>query len=73
MIQYEYNEGWNQMWKIIPTEDNHYMIQNRWSGLHLGIVDSSETDEAKCIQMSDDESDNVKWCFLVTESVKLFL
>lgn len=55
------------MWKIIPTEDNHYMIQNRWSGLHLGIVDSSETDEAKCIQMSDDESDNVKWCFLVTE------
>lgn len=55
------------MWKIIPPEDNHYMIQNRWSGLHLGIVDSSETDEAKCIQMSDDESDNVKWCFLVTE------
>ena len=55
------------MWKIIPTEDNRYMIQNRWSGLYLGISENSETDGAKCIQMQDDGSDNIKWCFLVTE------
>ena len=66
MIQYEYNEGWNQMWKIIPTEDNHYMIQNRWSGLYLGVLNNSTNDGASIVQVSD-ESSSSEWFILLTD------
>lgn len=38
VIQYEYSGGWNQQWKLIETSDGYTKIQNRLSGLYLGIL-----------------------------------
>lgn len=65
--QYEYNGGWNQQWKIVETSDKKYKLQNRLSNLYLGISSASIDDGAWCVQMADSDSDNLKWCFLVTE------
>ena len=37
IIQYEYNQGWNQMWEVIEKDDGSYVLKNRLSGLYLGV------------------------------------
>ena len=64
-IQYDYNGGWNQMWEIVPTSDNMYMIKNRVSGLYLGISGNSTSNGAPCVQLASSE-ESTKWYFLVT-------
>ena len=66
-IQYDYNGGWNQMWEIIADSDGQYKVKNRLSGMYLGISNSATDDGSACVQMTDTNTDNTNWYFLVTE------
>ena len=66
VVQYEYNGGWNQQWKITTTSDGKYKIQNRWSGLYLGVLNNSTNDGASIVQVSD-ESSSSEWFILLTD------
>ena len=43
-----------------------YKIQNRWSGLYLGIMNNSTDDGAWVVQMSG-QSDSSNWFLLLSD------
>lgn len=48
------------------TSDGKYKIQNRWSGLYLGVLNNSTNDGASIVQVSD-ESSSSEWFILLTD------
>ena len=66
IVQHKYDGGWSQQWKVTTTSDGKYRIQNRWSGLYLGVLDNSTDEGAWVVQMSG-ESSSVEWFFLLTD------
>ncbi len=66
MVQYEYTGGWNQQWKVTATSDGTYKIQNRWSGLYLGVTNNNADDGTSIVQMSG-ESSSSEWFLLLTD------
>ena len=53
-------------WKITTTSDGKYKIQNRWSGLYLGVLNNSTNDGASIVQVADELSSS-EWFILLTD------
>lgn len=66
VIQNDYNEGWNQQWKIVETDNGTYKIQNRWSGLYLGVLNDSMENGAWLIQVSEQAASS-EWFLLLAD------
>lgn len=52
--------------KITTTSDGKYKIQNRWSGLYLGVLNNSTNDGASIVQVADELSSS-EWFILLTD------
>lgn len=66
IIQNDYNEGWNQQWEIVETGTGTYKVQNRWSGLFLGVLDDSIENGAWLVQVSEQEASS-EWFLLLAD------
>ena len=66
VIQNDYNEGWNQQWKIVETDNGTYKIQNRWSGLYLGVLNDSTENGEWLVQVSE-QAVSSEWFLLLAD------
>ena len=63
MIQYDYNGGTNQEWKLVPLADGNYLIQNAYSGKVLDDSGYSTSDGTAVIQYDYNGGTNQEWTF----------
>ncbi|MFD2116703.1 RICIN domain-containing protein [Paenibacillus yanchengensis] len=62
VIQWPYNGGWNQQWKIVAAdEDGSYYIINRGSGLYLDTAYSSLSNGAQIVQQDFSDDYSQRW------------
>ncbi|OMD45953.1 RICIN domain-containing protein, partial [Paenibacillus odorifer] len=64
VIQWPDNGGWNQQWKIVPTNqdrgDSSYII-NRGSGKYLDMSGQSTSDGGQAVQWDFNGGANQRW------------
>ena len=61
MQQWDVNYSAAQRWKLIPTEDGSYRVQNEYSGLYLDTEGQSTAEHAYVVQNQYSESNTQKW------------
>ena len=63
MIQYDYNGGTNQEWKLVPLADGNYLIKNAFSGKVLDDWDTRRATGPPSSSMTITEATNQEWTF----------
>ena len=65
VIQYSCSGGDNELWRLLPVDDNLYQIVAKHSALCLTVQDASQEDKAQVIQSNCSESPNQIWRFQI--------
>ncbi len=61
VIQYDYDDGRNQLWNFIPTSNGYYQIFNANSALDLNVTGASTANKALIIQYQFGTQGNDQW------------